>query len=124
MPIVRASDAVPHRLHGATFHSYAAPARGSRELCAWRLEVGPGTEGVAHRVSHEEVLLVLSGALTVALDGVTAQTSAGDVIVVPAGARFQVGNVSAEPAHAWVTTSVGLTATMPDGASLSPPWVR
>ena len=124
MPIVRETDAVPHRLHGATFHSFAAPARGSSELCAWRLEVAPGTEGVAHRVSREEVLLVLGGVLTVTLDDVTAHVSAGEVVVVPAGARFRVDNVSAGPATAWVTTSVGLAATMPDGSTISPPWVR
>jgi quercetin dioxygenase-like cupin family protein len=124
MPIVREPDAVPHRLHGATFHSFAAPATGSRELCAWRLEVAPGTAGAAHRVSREEVLLVLTGDLTVTLDGVTAQLAPGEAVVVPAGSRFRVDNTSAGPATAWVTTSVGLEATMADGSTISPPWVR
>ncbi len=124
MPIVRESDAVPHRLHGATFHSFAAPAGGSRELCAWRLEVAPGTEGTAHRVSREEVLLVLGGVLTVTLDDVTTRVAAGEVVLVPAGARFRVDNLAAGPATAWVTTSVGLEATMADGTTISPPWVR
>ncbi len=124
MPIVRESEAVPHRLHGATFHSFAAPARGSGELCAWRLEVAPGTEGVAHRVSREEVLLLLGGELTVTLDDVTTRVAAGEVVVVPAGAHFRLDNDSAEPATAWVTTSVGLEATLADGTTISPPWVR
>lgn len=124
MPIIREADAVPHRLHGATFHSFAAPARGATELCAWRVDVAAGTVGVPHRVSREEVLLVLSGVLSVTLDEVTASVSAGEVIVVPAGARFRIDNVSAVPASAWVTTNVGLTATLPDGSTLSPPWVR
>ncbi len=124
MPIVRETDAVPHRLHGATFHSFAAPARGSSELCAWRLEVAPGTAGVAHRVSREEVLLLLSGVLTVTLDDVAAQVSPGEAVVVPAGSRFRVDNASGETATAWVTTSVGLEATMADGSTISPPWVR
>jgi mannose-6-phosphate isomerase-like protein (cupin superfamily) len=124
MPIVREADAVPHRLHGSTFHSFAAPATGATELCAWRLEVAPGTEGVAHRVSHEEVLLLLSGVLTVTLDDVAARVTPGEAVVVPAGSRFRVDNTSAEPATAWVTTSVGLRATMADGSTISPPWVR
>lgn len=124
MPIVREADAVPYRLHGATFHSFAAPARGSGELCAWRLEVAPGTEGVAHVVSREEVLLLLSGVLTVTLDDVAAQVSPGEAVVVPAGSRFRVDNSSGETATAWVTTSVGLEATMADGSRISPPWVR
>ena len=124
MPIVREPDAVPHRLHGATFHSFAAPATGSRELCAWRLEVAPGTTGAAHRVSREEVLLLLTGDLTVTLDGVTTPLAPGDVVVVPAGSRFRVDNTSGGPATAWVTTSVGLEATMADGSTITPPWVR
>ena len=80
MPIVRDRDAVPLRLHGSTFHSYAAPATGSRELCAWRLEVPPGTVGAPHRVSREEVFLILGGRLTVTLDGVTGDLTPGDVL--------------------------------------------
>ena len=124
MPIVREPDAVQHRLHGSTFHSYAAPASGSSELCAWRLEVQPGTEGTAHRVSREEVFLLLGGRLSVTLDGVTGELRPGDVLVVPAGSELCADNRSGEPATAWVTTSVGLQATMADGSSISPPWVR
>jgi mannose-6-phosphate isomerase-like protein (cupin superfamily) len=124
MSIVRKSDAVAHRMHGSTFHSFAAPARGSAELCAWRLEVGPAVEGVAHRVGREEVFLMLAGDLTITLDGATGTLAAGDVLVVPAGAELKVDNPSAEPAAAWVTTSVGFEAVLPDGTSISPPWVR
>jgi quercetin dioxygenase-like cupin family protein len=124
MPIVRDRDAVPHRLHGSTFHSYAAPATGSRELCAWRLEVPPGTVGAPHRVSREEVFLILGGRLTVTLDGVTGDLTPGDVLLVPAGAELRADNLSDGVVTAWVTTSVGLRATMADGSAVSPPWVR
>ena len=124
MPFVREQDAVPHRLHGATFHSFVAPASGSGELCAWRLEVAAGTVGVPHWVSREEVLLVLTGELTATIEDETTTVRAGEVAFVPAGARFGLDNTSAGPASAWVTTSVGLEATLPDGSSISPPWVR
>jgi len=124
MPIVRDRDAVRHRLHGSTFHSYAAPATGSRELCAWRLEVPPGTVGAPHRVSREEVFLILGGRLTVTLDGVTGDLNPGDVLLVPAGAELRADNLSGGVVTAWVTTSVGLQATMTDGSAVSPPWVR
>ena len=124
MPVIREQQAVRHTLHGATFRSFVAPASGSKELCAWRLDVAPGTPGVPHRVSREEVLLVLTGELTATLDGVAATLGAGEVAFVPAGARFALDNRSDAPATAWVTTSVGLEATLPDGSSISPPWVR
>jgi mannose-6-phosphate isomerase-like protein (cupin superfamily) len=124
MPVVRAADAVAHHLHGSTFTSYAAPATGSTELCAWRLDVAAGTAGVAHRVTREEVFLLLDGAITATLNGTSALMTAGDVLVVPAGAELRVDNDSAVPASAWVTTSVGLQAELPDGSRISPPWVR
>lgn len=124
MPIVTSRDAVVHRLHGSTFTSYVAPATGSRELCAWRVEVPPGSTGTQHRVTREEVLLLLSGGLTVTLDGRVGAVAAGDVVVVPAGARLRVDNPAAAPATAWVTTTVGLEAELPDGSWISPPWVR
>lgn len=124
MPIVREQDAVQHHLHGATFNSFVAPSSGSRELCAWRLEVAAGTVGVPHRVSREEVLVILSGELTATIDGVATALTPGDVIFVPAEATFCLDNGSGGPATAWVTTSVGLEATLADGSSISPPWVR
>lgn len=129
MPVVRAPDAVVHDLHGSRFTSYAAPARGSSELCAWRLEVPGGSTGVRHSVSREEVLYILSGTLRVTLGAGPDQpgheeVGAGDAIVVPAGSSLRVDNASHEPATAWVTTSVGLEAVLADGSRISPPWVR
>ena len=117
-------EAVPHRMHGAVFHSYVAPAQGSRELCAWRLEVAAGNEGVPHRVSREEVFLGLDGEPTVTVDGVAETVGRGDVVFVPAGAEVCVDNRSVARAAMWVTTSVGLEATTAEGATIRPPWVQ
>ena len=128
MPVIHAADAVAHDMHGSRFTSYAAPARGSAELCAWRLDVPPGRAGTAHTVSREEILLVLGGTLVVTLgdglDAAGAACRAGDAVVVPPGSSVRVDNPGDEPASAWVTTSVGLEAVLPDGSRLSPPWVR
>ncbi len=122
MPVIRAADAIVHEMHGASFTSYAAPARGSRELCAWRLEVTPGTTGVAHRISREEVFYLLNGSLRAVIDDEPCEVAAGDALVVPAGSVLQVSNLSGHPATAWVTTSAGLGAVLPDGSWLTPPW--
>ena len=131
MPVVRAADAVVHEMPGSRFASYAAPARGSAELCAWRLEVPAGSTGVPHAVSREEVLLVLDGTLRVTLSAGTgpemdspAEAGPGDVVLVPAGSRLALDNPGPAPAVAWVTTSVGLEARLADGTAISPPWVR
>ena len=117
-------EAVAHRMHGAVFHSYVAPAMGSRELCAWRLEVAPGTTGMPHRVSREEVFLVLTGEITMTLDAEKTRLHPGDVAFARTGSEICVDNHGAETATVWVTTSVGLEATTAEGATITPPWVR
>jgi mannose-6-phosphate isomerase-like protein (cupin superfamily) len=124
MAIHRQGEAVTHRLHGSVFHSYVSPSAGSTELCAWRLEIAGGTAGLRHRVDREEVFVLLAGRVQVFLDGVVEEMAAGDVLRVPVGAEFGIDNLSDAPAEAWVTTSVGLKATLPDGSMISPPWVN
>jgi mannose-6-phosphate isomerase-like protein (cupin superfamily) len=123
MPIYRSADAVPHQLHGSVFHAYASPSTGSRELCAWRVEIAAGTTGMPHRVGRDEVFILASGRLSVTLDGVAGHLEPGDVLVVPAGAEFRADNEGQSPAEAWVTTSAGFEATLPDGTTITPPWV-
>ena len=124
MPVIHAAQSVVHQMHGTSFTSYASPAHGSRELCAWRIEIPGGTEGVPHHVSREEVLYVLSGSLRVSVDGEAADAVAGDAVLVPAGARFGASNLAASPATAWVTTTVGFAGVLPDGSWFTPPWTR
>jgi len=124
MPVIHPAEAVVHQMHGSSFTSYASPARGSRELCAWRIEIPARTQGVPHRVTREEVLYVLSGTVRATVDDEPEEATAGDVILVPAGSRFGVDNLTGEPAAAWVTTSVGLAAVLPDGSWITPSWTR
>jgi mannose-6-phosphate isomerase-like protein (cupin superfamily) len=124
MPVIRAAQSVVHQMHGTSFTSYASPARGSRELCAWRIEIPGGTEGVPHHVSREEVLYVLDGILRVTLDGEAEDAGPGDVVLVPAGARFGASNLATGPATAWVTTTAGFAGVLPDGSWFTPPWTR
>jgi mannose-6-phosphate isomerase-like protein (cupin superfamily) len=124
MPVIRAAQTEAHQLHGTSFTAYASPSRGSQELCAWRVEIPGRTEGVPHHVSREEVLYVMSGTLSATVDGHTEEATAGEVILVPAGAEFGVSNLTADPATAWVTTSAGFAAVLPDGSRISPPWAR
>lgn len=124
MPIRTSGDHCTHRMHGAQFHSYVAPSRGSRQLCAWRTELEPGTTGAPHAVSHEEIFLVLAGPPSITLEGKRIQLSAGDVVLVPESATVQLDNPGRSAAALWVTTSVGLTATTTDGGTITPPWTR
>jgi mannose-6-phosphate isomerase-like protein (cupin superfamily) len=122
VPVIHATESVVHQLHGTSFTSYAAPAHGSKELCAWRIEIPGRTEGVPHHVSREEVLYVLSGTIRATVGDQSEEAAAGDVILVPAGSRFSADNLADEPVTAWVTTSVGFAGILPDGSWITPPW--
>lgn len=66
--------------------------------------------------------MIVAGAARVTLDGEVCDASVGDVVVVPAKATFQLDNPGAEPFTAWVSSSVGLAAELPDGSLLAPQW--
>lgn len=121
MPVVRPPEATTFELHGSRFVSYAAPSRGSRQLCAWRLEVPAGLQGVAHRPTREEIVLVLDGELRVTLDGVRSELHRGDVALVPADSELRV-DAGPPGATAWVTTTPGIEAVTGDGSRITPPW--
>ncbi|MFF3847654.1 cupin domain-containing protein [Streptomyces sp. NPDC002328] len=124
MPVVRSADAVTHEIHGARFVSYATPLTGSRELAAWRGEIPPGTKAPAHTVSREEIFHLLVGELDVTLDGRTERITAGDTLIVHAGATLGLTNPTGHTALTWVTTSLGLEAVLADGTRITPPWAN
>jgi quercetin dioxygenase-like cupin family protein len=124
MPVIHPDEAVVHEMHGTRFLSYAAPSRGSAELCTWQVQIPPHSESVPHRISRAEVFHVLSGELRVTIDAVSGVAAEGDVIVAPAGSMLRIDNTGDELASAWVTTSAGLSAVLPNGERLTPPWTR
>ena len=124
MPVIHTDQTAVHTMHGTSFTAYASPDRGSQELCAWRIEIPGHTTGVRHHVSREEVLYVLGGTIQASVDGRAEHAAAGDVILVPAGAKVGVDNLADGPATAWVTTSVGFRGVLADGSWIAPPWTQ
>lgn len=122
MLVVRTGSAEPVELHGARFTSCSAPSQGGTELAVWTVDVPPGAPA-PHRLDREEVLHVLAGRLTVAVDGEPVELAAGDTLAAPAGSLLSVGAVGA-PARLLACTRAGLTATLADGTVISPPWAR
>ncbi len=123
MPVFSHADSTDYTTHGSTFAAYVNSARGSSQLCAWRLTVPPGTTGVAHRPSREEVLLGLEGELHITIDGESNRLGAGSVAHVPAGSLLRIDS-GADGGSAWVTTTPGLTAATQDGGVIVPPWAQ
>lgn len=124
MPVIRSTEGTEHRMHGAVFTAYANSATGSGELCAWTTRLPPGQSGAEHRISREEIFLVLEGTPHVSIDGRESALAPGDVLVAPAHRTLRLDNPDAQEALIWATTSVGLSARMADGSEVSPPWAN
>lgn len=124
MPVIRAAEGTEYDVHGAKFAAYANASTGAAELRAWHLRIPAGQPGVEHRISKEEVFLVIRGTPRFSLDGEATDLAAGDVALAPAGCLLKVDNPSSQEAHIWVSTLRGISATMPDGSLMTPPWAQ
>jgi mannose-6-phosphate isomerase-like protein (cupin superfamily) len=122
MPVIRSNEAVVYELQGVRFASYASSAAGSKELCVWRTEVSDVGTGVPHRVSREEVFVIIEGRVHLMLDDEMHTLGVGDVALVRAGTLLRLDNLGPGPAAMWVSTSCGLEAELADGTRMSPPW--
>jgi mannose-6-phosphate isomerase-like protein (cupin superfamily) len=120
MPVVRATETPTFDLPGVRFSAYAAPSRGSNELCTWRITVAPGHDAEPHTLDRDETFLVLSGRLRCTPDG--PELGAGDVAIVPAGEPIAVVNPGPDEAVAYIAIAAGFTATTAEGERLQPPW--
>src|SRR4051812_11624945 len=121
MAVVRTPAAHTHELPGARFTSLATPSRGSAETSVWLVELAPGAPGTPHRLTREEVFVVLEGAARVRLDGATSDAQPGDAIVVPPGVAFSLEAADEAPLRALCVLPVGGQGILADGAPFTPP---
>jgi quercetin dioxygenase-like cupin family protein len=122
MPVVRATESPTFDLPGVRFSAYAAPSRGSHELCTWLITVEAGHEAAPHTLDRDEAFLVLSGRLSFTPDG--AELGTGDVAIVPAGDQIALANPGPDEAVAYIAIAAGFTATTAEGDRLQPPWAQ
>jgi quercetin dioxygenase-like cupin family protein len=91
MPTVHAADARRTETPNATMTTLASPTLGpSAGLSLWRVEMEAGASGPVHAFDSEQVWTALDGELTVDVDGTSTELTAGDTIVISAGAERQV----------------------------------
>jgi mannose-6-phosphate isomerase-like protein (cupin superfamily) len=124
MAVIPAPVAPTHHLGGASFTSLATPSRGSTDTCVWQVEIRPGVPATPHRLTREEVFVILSGSAHVRIDGESATAEVGDVVVVPAAVDFEIVAGGAEPLRALCCLPVGGQARLADGEPFTPPWAQ
>jgi mannose-6-phosphate isomerase-like protein (cupin superfamily) len=124
MPVLNAPAVPTHDLGGARFTSLATPSRGATDTAVWKVEILPGTPATPHALTREEVFVVLEGKASVWIAGNDGRADAGDAIVVPAGAEFELTNAGAEPLRLLCCLPVGGRARLADGSTFTPPWAE
>jgi quercetin dioxygenase-like cupin family protein len=124
MAVIPAPSAPTHELGGARFTSLATPSRGSSDTSVWLVEIAPGTPGTPHRLTREEVFVVLSGRARVSLAGEVSVAATGDAIVVPPGLPFALAADGDEPLRALCCLPVGGQGQLAGGAPFTPPWAE
>ena len=103
--------------------AYAAPSRGSTEVCLWRIDIAPGSTSPLHHMDCEEVFLCLDGNAVVAAAGQERPVEAGDCVVLPAGTDFSFRVVGDKSFRALACIRAGGKATMAaSGDTFVPPW--
>ncbi len=124
MTVIKAAQAPRFAVPGVEFTGFAAPSRGSTNVCTWRITVEPRyVSDQSHTLTQAEIFMVTRGALRVTEDGDL--LGPGDAAVVPAGKPIFVTNPGDEPAEAYVAIGAGFTATLADGTALDiPAWAR
>src|SRR6478609_9417058 len=100
MAVIPAPATPTHRLGGASFTSLATPSRGSTDTSVWQVEIQPGTPATPHRLTREEVFVILSGSALVRIDGQSATAKPGDAVVVLAAVDFEIAAAGTVPLRA------------------------
>lgn len=125
MTVVPAAERRTTATPNATMTTCCTPSQGASSMALWLTAMAPGAQGPWHRLDGEQVLTVLSGALTLEHDGTAVRLGPGDAAVLPADAERRL---SADP-----TTGVELACAAPrplrahdgEGADRGvPDWMR
>ena len=122
MAVLPAPRNPTHEMHNARFTSLATPSRGSAETSVWLVELRPGAPGAPHRLTREEVFVVLEGAAEVRLGDAVTSAGPGDAIVVPPDIPFALAAAGGRPLRALCCLPVGGQGIMGDGDPFTPPW--
>jgi quercetin dioxygenase-like cupin family protein len=96
-----------HETPNAVMHTLAAPSTGAAELAVWTVEMRAGQAGPEHTADHEQVWVVLDGALRI--NGVE---HTGTAVIAPGTKRQIVAPCDARAlvcgrARGTVTTAQG-----------------
>ena len=122
MTIVRFDDAPVFDLSGVRIRGLASPVRGATVTMTYRVELAGGQRVPDHTHDHEEVSHLLSGRLSVTIDGEDYEFGPGDTAVIPAGVVHASFTLEGDEAVILTSMPVGTLLIRADGERVVPPW--
>lgn len=122
-PLIAAADAPTFTLPGIKVTGLAAPSRGAAESAVWIVQILPGTPGVPHQLTREEVLVALEGRARATVAAVEYDLETGGALIIPRGTDFALANPYTLPFRAVAVLPVGGAAIV-GGDTFVPPWAR
>ena len=122
MPILKIDDAPTFHLAGVHVRGLSSPSRGAIETTSYLVTLGPGQRLPEHTHDHEEVFHVMSGSLTVTLDGEETNLAVGDTVMVPSGVSHFPYTALEHSAELLAMMPVGTWMIRPNGERAVPPW--
>jgi len=122
-PLITADDTQTFTLPGIQFTGLAAPSRGASESAVWIVQIQPGTPGLTHQLTREEVFIVLEGRALATLHGTAYELNPGNAFIVPPRTDFALANPFFETFRAVVVLPVGGQGIVGDDTFV-PPWAQ
>jgi quercetin dioxygenase-like cupin family protein len=108
----------------AVMTTFASPTQGpTDQLSVWKITMQPGVRGPLHIFDRELVWHVVSGEVDFAVGDEAHRLSAGDTIILPAGAERQVTSVTAVEIIACGPGTAVVTAVGEDAPRGTPEWM-
>lgn len=122
MLIINPSEDRTIKTGSAVMYGFAAPSQGSEQVATWRVSVIDGGVSPVHVIDKDQVWMLISGTFEFTVDGDTAQVSAGQTLVVPAGSVRQFRSIG-QPLEAIVAMQAGGLVSIPGTEGANPvPW--
>jgi len=122
MPSIDNSQAQSFEMAGVTFTPVAAPSRGTRETAIWRARVAPGTPGLLHHMTREEIIVSVRGEGRIRIGDDAHVIKAGDAFAVPAFNDFTLECAGDVAFEAMVVLPVGGRGVIGSDPAFLPPW--
>jgi uncharacterized cupin superfamily protein len=122
MPIIDNSQTPSFEMAGVTFTGVAAPSRGTTETAVWRARIAPGTPGLVHHMTREEIIVAVRGEGRLRIDTDMHVLKPGDAFAVPAFADFALECAGEVTFEAMVVLPAGGRGVIGNEPAFVPPW--